>query len=285
MRRQNPEQLGVCSWSLQPRNAAELAEKVEQLGLQRVQLELNGLCTDPAAWGDTQRRLADVGAAIASGTLVTIGEDYSSLESIRVTGGVVPDEHWPGNRQMIERLAAVAGELGLDLVSAHMGFMPEDEADPGFEKLVDRVAWIGRRFGEAGATLLFETGQEDAVTLARFLDAVAARGVANVAVNFDPANMILYGMGEPVAALEALMPRVRQVHLKDACGTETPGTWGREVVVGDGEVQWRAFLEVLARADYRGSLMIEREAGEDRLGDIACAVKRISNVMQEMEEI
>ena len=283
MQPQTPQQLGVCSWSLQPANAAELADMVERLGLKKVQLELNGLCTDAGAWIDVQSRLEDVGAAVASGTFVTIDEDYSTLESIRVTGGVVPDEHWPANRDMVARLADAAAGLGLDLVSAHMGFLPENEADPGFDALVDRVAWIGRRFDAVGVTLLFETGQEDAPTLTRFLDAVVTRGAANVAVNFDPANMILYGMGEPVAALQDLMARVRQVHIKDACATDTPGTWGREVVVGDGEVDWPAFLNVLAQADFRGNLMIEREAGDDRPGDIALAVERISAVMQSME--
>ena len=272
-------QLGVCSWSLQPRDAADLADMVAQLGLKKVQLALNPVCDAPEAWGDVQRRLEDIGVSIVSGVFETIGEDYSTPQSIRKTGGVVPDEHWPGNRQMLQDVAAVAETMGLQLISSHLGFLPEDDSDPDFAPLVDRIAWIGKCFGESGVTLLFETGQENAQTLERFLDAVIAAGAANVGVNFDPANMILYDMGDPVASLEALLPRVRQVHIKDATRTTTPGDWGAEVVVGTGEVDWPSFINTLAKSEYRGNMLIEREAGDDRLGDIAAAVKRIGEVI------
>lgn len=100
MRTQKPEQLGVCSWSLQARDGADLAAKVAELGLKKVQLDLNAVCDDVVAWGDVQDQLDDVGADIVSGMFATIGEDYSTLQSIRATGGVVPDEHWPGNRRI-----------------------------------------------------------------------------------------------------------------------------------------------------------------------------------------
>ena len=87
-------------------------------------------------------------------------------------------------------------------------------------------------------------------------------------VNFDPANMILYGMGDPVDALRRLAPRVRQVHVKDARAARMPGTWGEEVRVGTGEVDWPAFFGVLRAGAPHVDLMIEREAGEDRVGDI-----------------
>lgn len=273
------EQLGVCSWSLQPRDAADLADKVAQLGLNKVQLALNPVCNAPDAWGDVQQRLEDIGVSVVSGVFETIGEDYSTPESIRKTGGVVPDEHWPGNRQMLQDVAAAATGMGVQLISSHLGFLPEDDSDPDFARLVDRIAWIGECFGESGITLLFETGQENAQTLERFLDAVVAAGAANVGVNFDPANMILYDMGDPVASLEALLPRVRQVHIKDATRTTTPGIWGEEVVVGTGQVDWPGFIKTLAEADYQGNMLIEREAGDNRLGDIAAAAKRIGEVI------
>jgi len=280
VRTQTRDQLGVCSWSLQPNNAADLADKVSQLGLTKIQLALNPVHNDPKAWGDVRRRLDDAGITIVSGVFETKGEDYSTPKSIRMTGGVVPDEHWPDNRQMIENIAAIAADMDLPLISSHMGFLPEDDSDPDFARLVTRIVWIAKCLGESGVTLLFETGQENASTLLHFIDAVAAEGGTNIGVNFDPANMILYNMGDPVESLRALMPRVRQVHIKDATCTTTPSTWGKEVVPSEGDVDWPGFMSVLAEADYRGNMLIEREAGDNRLGDISTAISRISSVME-----
>ncbi|MFZ4576545.1 MAG: sugar phosphate isomerase/epimerase family protein, partial [Phycisphaerales bacterium] len=93
-----------------------------------------------------------------------------------------------------------------------------------------------------------------------------------VGVNFDPANMILYGMGDPVESLRALMPHVMQVHLKDATPSATPGQWGAEVPLGAGAVDWSSFFATLRAAGYAGDLCIEREAGEQRIEDIRTAL-------------
>jgi len=87
--------------------------------------------------------------------------------------------------------------------------------------------------------------------------------------------MLLYGMGEPVEALRKLAPHVRQVHIKDARRTKVAGTWGEEVPVGTGEVDWKAFFGVIAERKLSVDLMIEREAGTDRCGDIALARKLV----------
>jgi sugar phosphate isomerase/epimerase len=125
-------------------------------------------------------------------------------------------------------------------------------------------------------TLMFETGQETGQTLATFLDNL---GRDNVAVNFDPANMILYDMGEPIASMKKLMPRIAQCHVKDAVGTKQPGTWGAEMPVGQGEVDWRVFLNVLSAGDFRGDLVIEREGGDNRDADVQTAVDHLTALM------
>jgi sugar phosphate isomerase/epimerase len=99
-----------------------------------------------------------------------------------------------------------------------------------------------------------------------------------VGVNFDPANMILYEKGDPIAALETLAPWLKQCHIKDARRTKQSGTWGDEVVVGTGEVDWRRFFGVLDRIGYRGDLCIEREAGNQRVEDIRAARKFVESL-------
>jgi len=229
-----------------------------------------------------QQILGGSGIAIVSGMFSTLGEDYTTPETIRKTGGIVPDEHWAGNQELAAAAAALARQLGLKLVSTHAGFLPHERSDPAFDKLSGRVATLAQMVAEIGGSLLLESGQESADTLLLFLDEMAQRGAGNVTVNFDPANLILYDMDEPIEALRKLVPYVQQVHVKDAKRTAVKGQWGEEVVVGTGQVDWVAFVRILAEADYQGDYIFEREAGDDRVGDIAKGIAALKAAMQEV---
>jgi L-ribulose-5-phosphate 3-epimerase len=197
-----------------------------------------------------------------------VGEDYSTLDSIRVTGGIAPDATWEQNWKNIQATAALAQQLGLKLVTVHAGFLPHDEADPAFSKMLQRLTDTAKAFQAARITLGLETGQETAPVLVQLLQKLKRR---TVGVNFDPANMILYDKGDPIAAVRALGPWVRQVHVKDARRTKVPGTWGEEVPVGTGEVDWPAFFATLRELKFKGDFVIEREAGTQRVADIRTA--------------
>lgn len=257
--------LAVCSWSLQPASPQQLLDHLRDLGIPRVQLALDPLREKPEVWGATPTLCAQQDVAIVSGMFGTVGEDYSTPDSIRRTGGVVPDATWEQNWRNIQENARIAAQLGLKLVSFHAGFLPHDEGDPDFLKLLDRIARIAEVFGERGIALGFETGQETAETLRNFLEKLDC---STVGVNFDPANMILYEKGDPIAALRVLAPFLRSCHLKDAIATKVPGAWGDEVPVGAGQVDWRAFFRTLDEVKFTGDLAIEREAGTTRAADI-----------------
>ena len=261
------ERLAVCSWSLQPADPADLIGQMRQLEMDKIQLALDPLRADEA-WADASQRLADAGITVVSGMFGCEGEDYTTLESIRRNGGIVPDETWETNWANIRKTVPIAESLALSLVTFHAGFLPEEPDDPSYEKLIDRLMKIADAFAAAGIDLAFETGQEDAATLKGFLDRL---GKANIGVNFDPANMILYAKGDPVESVRALTSCLKGVHVKDAVPTETPGEWGAEVVVGTGAVDWAAFFAALDEGDYAGCLSIEREAGDDRVGDVKTA--------------
>lgn len=283
MKVQTLDQIGVCSWSLQATGPEDLAEKVNALGVKKVQLGLTPHRDDPGAWDGVQEILAKSGIRIVTGMYSTIGEDYTTPETIRLTGGIVPDEHWDENVELAKATAKVAKAMGLPYVMAHAGFLPHDSSDPAYDKLSQRVATLAGIFGEAGAGLLMETGQESAASLLGFLSEMKKRGAENVAVNFDPANMILYDMDEPIEALRRLSPHVRQVHVKDAKRTTVKGEWGQEVVVGTGEVDWVAFVRILAEADFEGGYIFEREAGDDRIGDIAQGIAALTAAIEEAQ--
>jgi len=275
----SPSQFGICSWSTHPKDPADLAGRLKELGLKKIQLHLTPIYENPQVWGNVQDDLNKLGVTIVSGMFGTKGENYSTLDTIRETGGFVPDANFEANFHIAQKVAVVSGKLKLTKVSCHAGFIPPDVNDPMFAKLVDRISKVAKLFKNDGITLLFETGQETADTLWTFLQHLDKAGAPNTGVNFDPANMILYAKGDPIESLKKLLPRVQQVHIKDAVKTQTPGTWGKEVAIGDGEVDWKAFIKVLSDAKFTGDLVIEREAGQDRVGDVKKAIERISALL------
>ena len=271
------ENLGVCSWSFQkPLDA--VAEEMKKIGLKRIHLALQPFLEGGSRHGAAEGKAAleRVKARLASGewklSATMIGfpqEDYSTLESIKKTGGIVPDDVWEANKKIIVAGAKLSAELKAPVLTMHAGFLDESNA-VALKKYTDRVKFIIDTCGAAGVPVAFETGQETAADLAKFLPTVPGAGV-----NFDPANMILYGKGSPVEAVRTLAPWIKHVHLKDAVLTKKPGTWGTEVPWGDGEVDAPRFLAELEAAGYKGNFAIEREGGNDRPGDIALAAKRL----------
>lgn len=271
------DRLGVCSWSLQPTSADDLFQKLAATGIPRVSIALDPVREDAGGgWSGFKERCAQQGVTCVSGMMTAIGEDYSTLESIKRTGGVVPDQHWEGNWRNFQANAELATRLGLKFVMFHAGFLPHEESDPDFAKLLDRLLEVADLFAARGIAVGFETGQETADTLAAFLGKLNR---PNVGINFDPANMLLYDKGDPIAALRRLGPWLRQCHLKDANRTRVPGTWGEEVVVGTGQVDWKAFFAALQELDFRGDLCLEREAGNQRVADLRAGREYVEHLL------
>jgi sugar phosphate isomerase/epimerase len=233
---------------------------------------LSPFVRDPEAWDRAALIGGRLGFDVSSGMMAMAGEDYSTLDSIARTGGLRRDELWTEHRAHAAAVASLASEAGIGLVTFHAGFLPEGSGDPERGVLIDRLRTVADTFAAHGVRLGLETGQETAETLDRVLDELDR---PNVGVNFDPANMILYSKGDPVAALERLAPRVVQVHVKDALPTDTPGTWGTEVPVGDGAVDWPRFVAVARAIEPAVEFVIEREAGADRTDDVRRAAEMI----------
>ena len=273
--------IGVCSWSLPSDDAAGLVDRVAAVGIDAVQLALDPLRTGEWSTTATVDALGAAGIAIRSGMMRTRDEDYSTLESIRRTGGVVPDEHWEANLAAATENARLAAEIGIKLVTLHAGFIPHDRRDRLRVAVLQRIAALADRFASAGVCIALETGQETADTLTSALDELDR---PDVGVNFDPANMILYGMGDPVEALKQLAPRVAQIHIKDAVATCTPGTWGSEVPVGQGDVDWLRFFDVVRETNLDCGLVIERESRGDNAADIRQAHELIQRYAGESHE-
>src|SRR5688500_7485352 len=229
------------------------------------------------ALGDRRRSLRGAELVPVSVMMAMEGEDYSSRRTIREAGGVAPDSTWEANRAAAQELSRIAKELGIGLVSFHAGFLPEDPGHPRWDIVIGRLRELAGIFGEGGARVALETGQEHHRTLSRALTALTRE---QVGVNFDPGNLILYGSGDPVAALLALAPRVIQVHIKDALPAREEGSWGSEVPVGERAVDWAAELGALRDCPEEPTLVIERESGSDRLADITRARMFLETVLR-----
>lgn len=271
------ERLGVCSWSYKlPLD--QVAEEMKKIGLTRINLALqpflegderHGKAEDAGARERTEKRLASGEWKITSTMISFNHEDYTTLESIRKTGGIVPDEHWDADRALVERAAKLTGEWKVPYMLMHAGFLDEHDR-AAFDKYLYRVKTLRDICAKYGVQLILESGQETADDLARFMPLVEGVGI-----NFDPANMILYNKGVPVDAVRKLAPWIKHMHIKDAKYTKTPGTWGEEVPWGDGEVNAALFLKTLDEVGYTGAFAIEREAGDNRVADIALAARRV----------
>ncbi|MGN6642581.1 MAG: sugar phosphate isomerase/epimerase family protein [Verrucomicrobiota bacterium] len=262
------QRLAVCSWSLQPTRPEDLVAKVCACGINRVQLALDPIRETPSLWGAASELLRQNQIEIVSGMFGCVGEDYSTLETIRSTGGIAPDATWNRNLENIRGIVEIATRLRLRLVTFHAGFLPHDKSAPEFSKMLGRLAELAELFAARDLELGLETGQESALALATLLNELNR---PNVGVNFDPANMILYGKGDPVEALRILKPWLRQIHLKDAKPAVVPGTWGEEVPLGEGQVDWPKFFATLKELQFGGDCVIEREAGVQRVADVRTA--------------
>jgi L-ribulose-5-phosphate 3-epimerase len=263
--------VGVCSWSLRT-DVPGVARAMRECGLKHVHLGIR-----PAVEDGSGRVLETIQAqdwTITSTMIDFPQEDYSTLDTIKVTGGVVPDAPWQQNHNLFLGATLVTAKLGVKYLSMHAGFI--DESDKAHaDKIHARIRDLANIAADNGVILLLETGQEAAPELRHFLEKLDHRSVG---VNFDPANMILYDKGDPIEAVRVLAPWIRHLHVKDATRTKQPGTWGAEVPWGDGEVGIGRFLAVLEEVGFDGAMAIEREAGDNRLGDIKLAVERLSTM-------
>ncbi len=204
------------------------------------------------------------------------GESYASIPVCSQTVGFVPatDRHQRELRSF--EVSDFARELGIPGLATHIGCLPADREHPDYVAVLELVRRVCERCEANGQTFALETGQEPAAELLDFLRAVDR---PNLGINFDPANMILYGSGEPLEALDAVKDHLITVHCKDGTWPETPGEWGRETPLGDGDVGMDRYVEALKALGYKGPLIIEREiVGEEQRADIRRAIALLNGL-------
>ena len=255
----------------------EIVASAASLGVTCGQLGVHGAASlTPAAaeqWRDALERCR---VEVVTAFLSFEGESYASIPICAQTVGYVP----PATRRERElRTCAVsdfARALGIPGLAAHIGCLPGDPRDPEHGAVVELVRRVCDHCARNGQTFALETGQEPASALLSFLREVDR---PNLGVNFDPANMILYGSGDPMEALRTLAGHVLTVHCKDGTWPQEAGAWGRETPLGEGDVDMQRYVRTLREIGYAGPLVIEREiVGDEQRADIRRAVDLLNGI-------
>ncbi len=269
MQHLKPLEPGVMFWA----GRDSLAE-IAGMGVRCGQLGLPG---DLALTPDvTEQWRADLERA--GFTLVTVfaaynGESYADIPTVQRTVGFIPPETREERERRTLAMSDFAAHLGVPAIACHIGFVPEDATDADYVGVREMVRRICDHAAAHGQIFSLETGQEPAATLLHFMDDVAR---PNLRINFDPANMILYGTGDPIEALRTLGPRVASVHCKDGDWppSDKPGALGSERPLGQGSVGMANFVSTLREIGFTGPLNVERETEDqaERLRDIAAGI-------------
>jgi sugar phosphate isomerase/epimerase len=279
----SPLEVGLLFWAGgelgEEKSPADIVESVIALGVNCGQLGLHGEADlgqdSQAQW---QAAFSENDLAVVTAVVSFSGESYSDVEAVERTVGYMPPATRAEREQRTFDVSDFAAGLGIPGLATHIGALPDDRSDEEYVALRDLVRRICDRCAGHSQSFALETGQESAEALRRFIIDVDR---PNLGVNFDPANMVLYGSGEPMRALETVREWVISVHCKDGVGPSAPGTLGTETPLGAGDVGMQPYVGKLREIGYTGPLVIEREiVGEAQRADIREAVALLNRLRQ-----
>ena len=201
-------------------------------------------------------------SAVSTGPAPEVYDFYRGPPTI----GLVPRQYRQARIARMKEVSEFARKAGIPAVQGHCGFIPENPNDELYQETVEAIRTVAAWCKNNGQNFRCETGQETPITLVR---AIRDVGLDNVVVNFDAANLILYGKANPVDAVDTLAPYIQGVHAKDGLYPTDPKRLGEEVPIGEGKVNFPALIEKLKHIGYRNPLTIEREiSGEKQRADI-----------------
>lgn len=261
-------QVGVFLSSLAIADPFDALKKVKELGIQVIQIGPMAeeyYTTEVATQFKASLAEYDIHASAVCAAYE--GESYADMAAVAETVGLTNPATLEARMAHTKRCVDFGAEVGVGILTTHIGVMPEDTACEAYERLVDTVREIADYCAPREMSFAMETGQETAEAMLEFIETVEDRD--NVGVNFDPANMVLYGTGKPIEAVQTLSAYILHVHVKDGLYPTEKGQLGTEVPLGEGKVGIAQYIAKLKAIGYDGPLVIEREAGDDRAGDIS----------------
>lgn len=243
---------GIFFWA-EP-DALATIRTLKSLGVQSGQLGLDGhAALDPEPW---KQALAAEDFHLWTVFAAYEGESYADIPTVERTVGFVPQETRAAREVRTRQVIDFGAALGVKSFGCHVGCIPASKTDPIYQPVLELVRRIADYAGSYGMTFCLETGQEPAQELLAFFEDAAR---PNLRINFDPANMILYGSGEPIEAFRLLRKHVVSVHGKDGDWPDPaqPGSLGTERPLGSGSVNIPKFVATLKATGYSGPICVE----------------------------
>ena len=258
-------------------------ERVVEMGVPGVHLSAHGEWDSRTMTPDARRALVD--------HVRGLGLEISAISAWGGEVDLAVAEGWEENVEWGRKNLELAADLECRIWQGHCGVMPEDTGDPSWAMLVDGMGRMAERGDEVGACLAIETGPEPPYVLRRLITEIGSDAIR---INWDPANLILWPVmfakraGEeydkakwiekfqPNEGAKALADVIVHTHAKDALVTEDGQ--GREVPLGEGWVDWPRYVGYLREAGFDGYFAIEREVGDNPVGDIERAVKFLQSL-------
>ncbi len=194
------------------------------------------------------------------------------------TIGLVPRAYRAHRLKELIEGSLFAEKIGVKDIATHVGFIPENPSDTNYKELVAAIRWLCKDLGKRGQNFLFETGQETPVTMLRTIEDL---GVDNAFINFDTANIMLYGKGNPTDSVRIFGKYVRNTHIKDGFYPTDGKELGAQVRIGEGIVDFGSIFRALEDYNYPGPYIIEREiSGPQQKIDIMDAIAYIRKIMR-----
>lgn len=270
-------EIGVMFWA--GRDPVETIRELKALGARCGQIGIAGDFPLAGAAAKWKAALEAENFPVVTAFCAYNGESYADIPTVQQTVGFIPPKTRAEREQRTYAVSDFAREVGITSIATHIGFVPEDESHPDYVAVRDLVRRICDHAAKNKQTFALETGQEAADTLLRFFLDVNR---PSLGINFDPANMILYGTGDPIEALGTLAAHVISVHAKDGDWPPkgVPGALGEEKPLGQGAVGMERFVRKLKSVGFKGPLNIEREVSDQkqRLADIAMGAKLLEEL-------
>ncbi|MCI5745769.1 MAG: sugar phosphate isomerase/epimerase [Erysipelotrichaceae bacterium] len=200
------------------------------------------------------------------------------------TIGIVP-KTWRKKRvEGLKKVIDFANMLNVKTVTTHMGFMPENPSSELYKEVLDTIFELCEYANQYGIYFCFETGQETPTTILRTIQDVQKRGLDNLRINLDPANLLLYGKGNPSDAVDVFGKYVVGMHVKDGDYPTNGDNLGQEYKVGTGRVDFEYIIKKLHSFNYNGPLTIEREiSGDQQIKDIIDTISYLKNILKTID--
>ena len=241
--------------------------KVHDLGLPTAQILLDNF--QPEMLTSLRKALESYRVEATSLVVGGPGPEVYDFYQGPLTCGLVPREYRAARLDRIKKASEFAKQCGIPAVQTHCGFIPENPNDILYREVVLAIREAASACKSHGQSFRCETGQETPITLIRAIKDVS---LDNIGVNFDLANLILYGKGNPVDAIELFGPYVQGIHAKDGLFPSDPKELGKEVPIGQGKVDFPRIIQRLKELNYQGAVTIEREiSGPQQVEDVKAA--------------